>query len=150
MAVFEYTALNAKGRKIRGVIDSESIRAARQRLKAQGIYPTEIKESRSQDLVKSRDVRVVFRERKVSPTTLALVTRQFATLVGAGMALIEALKALIDQLDQPRLKRVFAEVCDRVNEGSTLAEALRAHPRVFPRLYCNMVASGEATGRIRR
>lgn len=146
MAVFEYTALSTKGRKVKGVVDADSIRAARQKLKAQDIYPTTIAEASSKVLAQSRDVRKIFSEWRVNAATLSLVTMQLATLLGAGLSLIDSLRALIDQITQPRLKRVFSEVCDRVNEGSSLADALRAHPKVFPHLYNNMVASGEASG----
>lgn len=146
MAVFEYKALNAQGRTVKGVVDAEHVRGARLRLKKQGIFPTTLEESRKTETVSTKDVRGFFKNRKVSAVQLGLATRQLATLVGAGIPLVEALKALGDQLDQPRLKAVFAEVCDRVNEGSSLADAMRSFPKVFPRLFANMVASGEVSG----
>ncbi len=151
MAVFEYKAINATGRSTKGIVDAENVRAARLKLKKQGIFPTEVRETASEELISaSKDVTAFFKDRKVNATHLALATRQLATLVGAGIPLVEALRALGEQLDQPRLKAVFAEVCDRVNEGSTLADAMRDYPKVFPRLFSNMVASGEMSGTLDR
>lgn len=146
MAVFEYTALNASGKKVKGVVDAESVRAARSKLKLQGVFPTSLEEAKSKALGKSAKGASIFGERRVGAAQLGIATRQLATLVGAGMPLVESLKALGDQLDQPRLKAVIADIASRVNEGSTFADAVRAHPRVFPKLYPNMIASAEASG----
>lgn len=145
MAVFEYTALNAQGRKTKGVVDAESVRAARQKLKTQGIFPTVIEETRAKQRARA-ELKHILSDGKVSTAQVSIATRQLATLVGAGIPLVEALRAVGDQLDHARLKAVFAEICDRVNEGATLADAVRQYPRVFPRLYPNMIASGEASG----
>ena len=146
MAVFEYRAINAEGKKIRGVVDAESVRAARSKLKGKGIFPTDLKEKRAKQVATTKDIKTLFGDRKISPAQLGIATRQLATLVGAGMPLVESLKALGEQIDHPRLKTVFAEVCDLVNEGSTLANAMREYPKVFPELYSNMVSSAEASG----
>lgn len=147
MAVFVYKAINAEGRQIKGVIDAESIRLARQRLKQQGIFPTQVQEGQA-PTAKTISLRGLMGGKgvKISTAQLAVVTRQFATLVAAGMPLVEGLRALADQIDQPAHKGVIAEVGDKVNEGSTLANAMRDYPSFFPRLYVNMVASGEASG----
>lgn len=151
MAVYHYKALDARGRQTKGMVDAESIRGARQKLKQQGIFPTTLEESVAKE--SSRPALSSFGAlsgsrgaKKVDSATLCIATRQLATLAGAGMPLVEALRALGDQLDNVVLKGVVAEVGDQVNEGSTLAAAMRQHPRVFPKLYANMVASGEASG----
>ena len=94
--------------------------------------------------VKGFDPLAVFR--RVTVDDIAMMTRQLATLVGAGIPLVEAVSALIEQVDKEPLKRVLSTVRDRLNEGSSLAKALEAHPKMFPPLYCNMVAAGEASG----
>ena len=147
MAVYVYKALDTRGRPTKGLVDAESVRVARQKLKQQGIFPTVLEESIAKE--PSRGVALFSgagRGRKVDTGTLCIATRQLSTLVGAGMPLVEAMRALGDQLDHVSLKAVIAEVGDEVNEGSTLAAAMRKHPRVFPKLYANMVASGEASG----
>ena len=147
MAVFNYKALNAKGRNVSGVVDADSVRSARQKLKTMGMFPTEVHESRatvgSRNLLKSLGSS---RPKRVNTSQLGVVTRQLATLISAGMPLVESLKALGQQIDQPALKEVVADVCDKVNEGATLATAMRDYPGVFPKLYVNMVASGEVSG----
>lgn len=147
MPVFEYKALSKSGRQLKGVIDADSERSARVKLKSQGIFPTTMLEGGAKEAAKDAQTSVLdLRNRRINATQLGLATRQLATLVAAGMPLVEALKALGDQIDHARLKRVIAEVGDRVNEGSTMADAMREFPKVFPRLYVNMIASGEVTG----
>lgn len=148
MAVFTYKALDSRGRATKGIVDAENVRVARQKLKQQGIFPTSVEES---DTPKGNTTAFSLktplgRERRVDSSTLAVTTRQLATLVGAGMPLVESLRALGDQIDHATLRQVIAEVSDEVNEGSTLAAAMRRFPRVFPKLFANMVASGEASG----
>ena len=75
-----------------------------------------------------------------------MMTRQLATLVTAGIPLVEAVGALIEQVERLELKRVLTQVVDRLNEGSSLAKALEPHPRVFSTLYVSMVGAGEASG----
>ena len=75
-----------------------------------------------------------------------MMTRQLATLVVAGIPLVEAVAALTEQVEKLELKRVLTQVRDRLNEGSSLAKALEPHPKIFPNLYVNMVAAGEASG----
>jgi len=147
MPVFEYKAISAKGKEIKGVIDSESIRLARQKLKIDGIFPTEIKES--EDVAKKKGLSITKTwtfHRKTSVAKLAFATRQLATLVNAGMPLVETLKAVSEQTDDPILKSTFSRVSESVNEGATMANAMKEYPNVFPRLFTNMVASGEASG----
>lgn len=83
---------------------------------------------------------------RVSAQDLALFTRQFATLAGAGLPLVECLSTLIEQIEHNRLKRVLTHVRQQVREGHPLAEALQAHPRVFSDIYINMIRAGEASG----
>ena len=146
MAVFEYKALNSKGRSQKGVVDADGIRAARSILKGRGLYPTELVESKEREHAKITISQVTLPQKNVNPFHLSVATRQLATLISAGIPLVEALKALGDQIDHPRLKRVIASVSTRVNEGSTMADAMEDYPKVFPRLYVNMIASGEASG----
>ena len=147
MAVFVYKALDSRGKQTKGIVDAESTRAARQKLKLQGIFPTALDEAANRPSGASLPMFSSGpKERKVDAGTLCIGTRQLATLVGSGTPLVEALRALADQVENVNLKGIISEVGDQVNEGSTLANALRQHPKVFPKLYANMVASGEASG----
>lgn len=148
MAVFSYKALNAKGAQVKGMIDADSIRSARQKLKEQGIFPTEVVETRRKDFTHSFNIKEISfpKSKKVSTSQLSVMTRQLSTLCSAGMPVVESLKALVDQIDQASFKTIVSEVSDKVNQGSTLANAMSEYPYVFPRLYVNMISSGEASG----
>ncbi len=146
MPVFEYIAVSSSGGKVKGQIDADGIRAARQKLRAQGIFPTEVREGTTSIENRSQDIKRYFQTNRVSGGELAVATRQLSTLVGAGLPLINALQALFDQTESAVLKRILVKVRDSVEEGSSLAKALSAYPKAFPRLYVNLVASGEASG----
>ncbi len=146
MPVFEYNALNKKGKSCKGLVDAESESAARSKLRASGKYPTSVRESLSK---KDKNKKQVFGTTlfdHVSQDEIQVVTRQLSTLLGAGIPLIGALSSLIEQCSNSSLKRVLAQIRDSVNEGTTLTDSLAAHPRLFSNIYVNMVRSGEASG----
>ncbi|MCX6349738.1 MAG: type II secretion system inner membrane protein GspF [Candidatus Aureabacteria bacterium] len=145
MAVFEYKALNAKAEEVRGIIDADTPADARGKLRRQGIFPTEVKESAEKVDLRS-DVPVSRILRRVKPADVAIFTRQMATLLNAGLPLVTALAALIDQLEKSPLKRVIIKVRDQVNAGLSLGAALAPFPRVFSPLYVNMIQAGETAG----
>lgn len=148
MPVYEYIALDTRGKRCSGIVDAESPTAARQKLREDGVYPTEVKES-SQAASAARGERQSpfsgFFSR-VGGKQLSITTRQLATLAGAGLPLVTALTILIPQTAHPKLKRVLAHVKDSIVEGNSLADSLAMHPKVFPPLYLNMVRAGEASG----
>lgn len=146
MAVFEYKALNSSGKQIKGIIDADGIRAARNNLKQKGIFPTELKEAQVNAAAQGLNFSIDLSNKKISTSQLAITTRQLSTLISAGMPLVEALRSLSEQTENTRLRSIIAEVSDQVNEGSTFADGLKEYPKTFPRLYVNMVASGEASG----
>jgi general secretion pathway protein F len=146
MPVYEYVALNPAGKKIKGSLEADTLRAARQKLRVQNIFPTDIKESLKDATTKSQDVKKLFTSDRVSLKDLTVATRLLATLSAAGLPLVAALLALSEQVDSQTLKRIVVDIKERVEQGSSLAKALGAYPKVFPRLYVNMVASGEASG----
>lgn len=146
MPVYEYVALNSAGKKMKGSVEADSIRTARQKLRGQNIFPTDIKESLKAQTSSTQDVKKLFASDRVSLKELTVATRLLATLSAAGLPLVAALLALSEQVDSPSLKRVVVDIKERVEQGSSLAKALGVYPKVFPRLYVNMVASGEASG----
>ena len=160
MPIFEYKAISKSGKAAKGVIDADSAAAARRKLREQELHPTEVRaasESRrvagtsAQETPRAGAARAEAPKEKfslgrVSVRDIALMTRQFAVLLEAGMPLVEALGALLGQTSRPRLKKAIFDVRDRVKGGSTLADALTRHPRIFSDLYCNMVRAGEAGG----
>src|SRR5262245_1089838 len=99
MPLFEYVAVNNNGKNVKGSIDAESPRAARQKLRGQGYFPTEVTEASIKSTQKTKDIRKLFQSEKVSLRELSIATRQLATLVGAGLPLVSALGALADQTE---------------------------------------------------
>jgi general secretion pathway protein F len=146
MPVFAYRGLAPNGRTINGVIDADSPRNARGKLRELGIFPTEL--SPEQASAKSRTMRrwLPTLGRRIPPTELSLLTRQLSALLGAGVQLVEALGALSDQTSRAATKRILSQVRESVREGSSLADALAAHSDTFSDLYVGMVRAGEAAG----
>ncbi|HEY5658694.1 MAG TPA: type II secretion system inner membrane protein GspF [Myxococcota bacterium] len=149
MPVYAYRGVTAAGRSTRGHVDAESLRGARAKLRQDGIFITELAEgSRGRGMRPTPGPRFALRLpslQRISPLDLALATRQMSTLLGAGIPLLEALRALTEQVENPKLKSVFGDVRDRVNEGASLADALAASG-AFSDLYISMVRAGEAGG----
>jgi general secretion pathway protein F len=147
MPVYEYTALDGSGKKQKGIIDADSLAAARQKIRHAGSYPVDIREStpasRKKTDLKPRNFSLV---QRVSQQEIHIATRQLATLLGAGIPLVPALNGLIEQTTNPALKKIIAQLKDSVNEGNSFTAALTEHPRLFSKIYVNMVKAGEASG----
>ncbi|MGD1986075.1 MAG: type II secretion system F family protein, partial [Desulfobacterales bacterium] len=147
MPVYEYTALDAKGKMTSGIIDADGARAARQKLRASGIFPVAVKESQEKPEKKTDRVTELSRYlRRVKPAEIAIMTRQLSTLISAGFPLVSAIDALVPQTKTHRLKTVLAQVKDAIVEGQSFAQALSQYPKIFPPLYVNMVRAGETSG----
>ena len=149
MPVFEYTALDAKGKSTSGIIDADGLQAARQKLRASGKFPVAIREAREAEAKKDRGggrLRLGEWFSRVKPSDVAMTTRQMATLIGAGFPLVSALDALLPQTPSRALQRTLARVKDLVVEGNSFAHALGQFPGVFPPIYVNMVRAGESSG----
>src|SRR5438270_1768732 len=154
MPVFEYTGLTEAGKNVRGIRDAESSRVLRQILRKDGVYLTDARAAEAgavmgeqkTGLSREVDLGAMLGFTGVSAQDLAIATRQLATLISAGIPLVDALTALVDQIEQPRLKRIMGVVKQKVNEGASLADALREHPKVFSELYVNMIRAGESSG----
>ncbi len=151
MMLYEYKGLTSEGREIKGMIDAESPKTARARLKSQGIFPTEVYEGAEvfqKEAPGDSFGRFLNREyfSAASLQEIALTTRQLATLIAAGLPLLEALDALVEQVENPPFKRVISGVRERVREGNPFSRALKDYPRLFSPLYVQMVRAGEASG----
>ena len=149
MPVFAYKAMKESGDIAAGVIDADSPREARSKLRMQNLHVTEIEtvvQGASAESQKKRAFwipKFVSRKKQIE---IALITRQLATLLGAGTPLNESLKAIIEQTDTPRIQAIVRDVRERISQGATFADALANHPAYFGDLYVNMVRSGEASG----
>ena len=149
MPVYEYIALDLGGRRRKGIVDAGSIVAARQKLRETEVFPVEIVEAadRKREETASRGGAIRLFKR-VGLRELALMTRQLATLIGAGLPLVPSLAALVAQIRHPVLKTTLAQIKDEVNEGMSLTQSMSHFPEVFPPFYINMVRAGEASGTI--
>ncbi len=151
MPVYEYTALDAAGKKHKGVLDADSLPAARQKIRQLGKYPVEIKETapKGRGGQKGAGASSFFNLQggaRVKQQEIHVATRQLATLLGAGIPLVPALTGLIEQTSSKSLQTIITQIKDAVNEGNSLTDALAEHPRLFSKVYVNMVRAGEASG----
>ena len=142
--VFDFKALDASGKSSRGMVEAENQKAARLKLKKQGLMIVSISEKNTArpDAAMS----IPFLAGRVSGREISLMTRQMASLVKSNIPLVEALTAMVDQSDKPALKIVLAQVRQDVNEWSSLAKAMTKHPKIFDNIYANMIEAGESSG----
>src|SRR5262249_26309276 len=135
MPVYAYKGLSGSGRAVTGIIDADTPKAARIKLRRDGIFPTDLNEEERKKVKEAAAERspltwTRFVER-ITPQELALLTRQLSTLVGAGLPLVDCLSALIEQSESARTKRTLSQIREQVTEGTSLADSLKAHPRIF-------------------
>ncbi|SNB47419.1 type II secretion system inner membrane protein GspF [Geobacter sp. DSM 9736] len=142
MPTFRYSAYKPGGAETAGTIDAENPRDARERLKKKGLYPREIIPAEE---VAAKGLFAPLR-RRVSLADLSLMTRRLATLLGSAVPVYEAVTTLQQQERAGELRNVLGRIRDRLAEGSNLAKAMGAEPRIFSESYINMVAAGEASG----
>ena len=147
MPVYDYTALDQKGKTASGIIDAESALSARQKLRSTQVFPisiAEIEKSTEREDPRSYSIGRVFK--RVAPSEIAIVTRQLATLIGADFPLVSAIDTLIPQTKSNALKKILSKVKDAIVEGRSFSEALGSYPEVFTPLYINMIHAGETSG----
>jgi general secretion pathway protein F len=148
MAVYAWRGVNAAGKEVKGIDDADSPKALRISLRRQGVLVTALEEESAARKRNARNVNLKRLLSRVSMQDLALTTRQMATLLKAGIPLVEALDALIEQTEKEDLRNALTNTRDKVNEGIAFNTALKAHPKIFGDLYTNMVAAGEASGNL--
>jgi len=147
MPVFEYKALDQKGKSVSGIIDADSAVVARQKLRAARNFPVSLSEVEGVPTQKSfRGISLKGLLPGIGQRDVAMMTRQLATLVGAGFPLVTALEALVPQIKSHAFNRTLAQIKDSILEGSSFAGALSQYPETFSPLYKNMVRAGETSG----
>lgn len=144
MPIYSYKGLDRAGKEVKNTINVESIAAAKQRVKSLGIMLIDIQEQKAQGT--SGGTSLLQLRGSVPVEDLAMMTRQLATLIKAKIQIVEALSALVDQVENSNLRLVLSDLKQKVNEGASLAKALQDHPKVFNSIYVNMVEAGEASG----
>ena len=147
MPTYKYAARNAQGKLIDGSVESPSQDALVKMLRSQGLLVTSISEERGRGKsATGKRPRFSLKVVRVTLDDLIIFSRQLATMVSAGLPLIESLDVLGEQLENPHLRGVVTDVRREVEGGSTFTAALEKHPRVFSQLYVSMVRAGEASG----
>lgn len=145
MAAYTYTALSSSGKTQKGVIEGDSPRQVGETLRQQQLTPIEIHLVKAKKPEKKFSIRL---GQRIAITDLALMTRQLATLLAAGLPVEETLLGVSEQVDKTSLKQILLGVRSKVLEGHTLAHGLSQFPQAFPELYCATVGAGEQTGRL--
>ncbi len=148
MAVFVYRGIIiGSGKSVQAVRDADNVRALRAVLRKEGVMLTSAEEdTRGTSTGNKRGGLLAFWKNRISGQDVAMVTRQLATLVGAGIPLVKAVTVLAEKSSKLELQRVLTQIRDQLNEGTSLAKSMEAHTKVFPPLYFSMVAAGEASG----
>jgi len=145
LGAFEYTALDAGGKELKGILEGDTPRHIRQLLREKSLLPVTVSEVAQKEARRQRSFSLI---RGVSPADLSLLTRQLATLVRAGLPLEESLLAVSQQTEKPRVQSIVLGVRSRVMEGHTLANGFSEFPRVFPEIYRATVSAGEQSGHL--
>jgi type IV pilus assembly protein PilC len=140
MAAFTYSAVNAQGLVLTGELHAPDLAAAKEQLRSRGLLPQRLAEAKGAATGAGK------RFKKVSAKSLQVFSRQFATLIEAGVSIVSALSILEEQTEDKVLIPVIAEVRSDVESGSILSKALARHPKVFNRLFIAMIEAGEASG----
>jgi general secretion pathway protein F len=147
MPVYDYQALDAKGKTVSGIIDADGAQAARQKIRAMGSFPVSVKELTEGDSAKeTRKSPLQGLFNRVTPAQVSLWTRQLATLTAAGFPLVTALTTLVSQTKTQGFTKLAARIKDSIVEGNSFASALALYPSVFSQIYINMVRAGETSG----
>ena len=160
MPKFDYVALDAKGKEVTGILDGENQSAVHARLRDMGYFPTSIAETNADKRTGKTGSASPISTRKAASTklnfsiggntvktkVLTAFTRQLATLIDAGLPLLRGLDVLQKGEKNPVLRRTIRTIAESVESGSTFSEALAQHPKIFNRLFVNMVRAGEAGG----
>jgi len=144
LPLFEYSGLDARGRKVSGRIDGSGRKVVMQKLRQQDIFATDLRET-THDAPRNLTRGFSFRQ-KVSAADLASATRQMATLLSAGLSLDEVLATVAEQTDQSALNRAYSSIREKVLQGEPLFEAMAEHHKIFPELFINMIQVGESSG----
>jgi general secretion pathway protein F len=146
--IFEYKAIDGDNKVKKGIIDADTPRDARVKLKKDRLFVTDIKESRGKKAggIRIRGVTGIETVNKARTEQVAAVTRQMASLLQAGIPLAEALRMIIEQAPDKKIESAFRDIREKVTQGMPFGDAVLQHPAYFTDLYSNMVKAGESSG----
>ncbi len=141
MPLYRWSGVNRAGKKVKGEMEAPDEETVRLVLRRQRIEPTKVKQA-PKDLFEN----VSFLKPKVTEKDIVLFTRQFATMIDAGLPLVQCLDILANQTDNRTFKQMLKQIKSDVEGGSTFADALKKHPKTFDELFVNLIAAGEVGG----
>jgi len=141
MPIYKWAGVNRAGKKVKGEMEAPDEETVKTILRRQRIEPTKVKKA-PKDLFEN----VTFLKQKVTEKDVVLFTRQFATMIDAGLPLVQCLDILASQMDNKTFKQVIRKIKQDVESGATFADALKKHPKIFDELFVNLVAAGEVGG----
>ena len=144
MPIYEYKALAKGGKTKTGILDADTAKSARDKLRSQGIHVVAISEIQG---TRKKSFLPNFLAKK-NVSELAMVTRQLATLMESGIPLRESIGALIDQVEDRYMQTAFRDIREKITSGKSFADALAQHPFYFSNLYVNMIRAGETAGNL--
>ncbi|GAA62172.1 type IV pilus assembly protein PilC [Pseudoalteromonas sp. BSi20652] len=136
---FQWVGVSARGKRLEGELASSSMALVKAQLRKQGITPSKVKR-------KAKPLFGLESVQKIIPKDISLVTRQIATMLMAGVPLIQSIEMIGSGSTNKSISKLMGTIADEVKAGQTLNSALRKHPRYFDDLYCDLVASGEQSG----
>lgn len=148
MAIYEYKAIDSVKKVRKGIVDADSPREARIKLRRDSLYVTDLKETKERGTraLRIRGITGVDVPNRVRNEQVAAVTRQMASLLQAGIPLAEGIRMVIEQAPDKKIEATFRDIREKVNQGSTFGDAVLRHPAYFTELYSNMVKAGESAG----
>ena len=146
MAAFEYQALNAKGKTIKGIQAGDTAKQVRGELRAQGLVPLEVKSISDKQANKSATKGRRTSRAKIKVNELSILTRQMATLLDSGMTVEETLSAVVKQTEGHKIKTIMSDIRSLVTEGYSLSDAIATYPNSFPGIYQASISAGEQSG----
>lgn len=145
MPIFEYRGLTKAGKNTSGVVDAENLRAARVKLKKDGVFVVDIKDKKKASAAGAGKKKPAM-GKKVGVKDISLMTRQLATLIKANIPLVDALTAVAEQVENPVLSEAISDCKNMVNEGAPLHKSLAKYPNIFNNIYVSMCEAGEMSG----
>jgi type IV pilus assembly protein PilC len=137
--VFTWYGVNRKGKKVNGELPANSIIELKAQLRKQGITPSRVKK-------KAKPLFGLGGDKKITPADIAVITRQIATMLGAGVPLVQTIEMIGAGHDNGKMRKLLASIGIKLSSGIPLSDCLREHPLYFDDLYCDLVASGEQSG----
>jgi len=138
LSTYSHESTNAEGKKVRGEIKALTVNLAKANLRQQGLHPITVEEK--------KEPFILFSRKKITPLDICNFSRQMATMVTAGVPIVQSLESILKSSENPALQSLVSDIKTEIEEGHSFADALRKFPLYFDNLFCNLVSAGETSG----